>query len=536
MDKVIHLIRMQIGAILIDMLSIGNFGTKKSKESGYGGLVLFVIIMSGVSFMYSIMIAGGLEVFNSLEILPPLFMAFTSLTSLITTIFKVKGTIFGFRDYDMVMSLPISTAGIVASRVFFLYAINMVFAAIIMIPALLVYGVMAQPGILFVLNSIVTLFFIPLVPIILASVLGTVIAYVASKFRYRNFFQIVLSLLLFVGFMLLSINTGDTGQKIAQMSRILTEKINAYYPLAALYTKAVIHYDVTAMLSFIGISVLTFLLYTIGIGRCFKWLNTKMLTGITGMKFKMEELKTNSPFSALFRKEMKRFFTTPTYVLNTGFGVILLTLGAVALLFITSPLADLLNLHFKIEELLSMPQFAGMLGDFAPVAISFFMIMSSTTMASISLEGKQLWILKSLPVSIKTIFRAKIAFNLAIVSPILVDTVIISFALNYDLFQGLLILLMAVVYALFISMFGLLVNLKFPNFHWTSETIVVKQSAASMVCVFAGMGIVFVQYACVYVIPDKALAHLIWIGLVAAADFILYRMLHTYGMQRFLEL
>lgn len=536
MNKVIRLVRMQIGAILIDMLSIGNFGNKKSKAKGYEGIALFIMIMSGVSFMYSIMIAGGLKMFNSLEQLPSLFMAFTSLTSLITTIFKVKGTIFGFRDYDTVMSLPISTAGIVASRVFFLYTINMVFAAIIMIPALLVYGVMAQPGIFFALISIITLFFIPLIPIILASVLGTVIAYVASKFRYRNLFQIVLSLLLFIGIMLLSMNTGDTGQKIANMSRILTEKINASYPLAALYTQAVIHYDFMALLGFIGISVLAFLLYTLVIGRCFKWLNTKMLTGTTGTKFKMGELKTSSPFFALFRKEMKRFFTTPTYVLNTGFGVILLTLGAVALLFITSPQADLLNLHFKIEELLAMPQFAGVLGDFGPVFVSFFIIMSSTTMASISLEGKQLWILKSLPVSPRTIFLAKIAFNLAIVAPILIDVVIISMVLYFELLKGLIILLMVVVYSLFISMFGLLVNLKFPNFNWTSETIVVKQSAASMVCVFTGMGIIFVQYAGVYMIPDKTLAHIIWIGLMAVADVILYRVLHTYGMKRFLEL
>lgn len=536
MKKIIRLVRMQITAILIDMLSIGNSRNKNSKVTGYGGLALFIILMSGVSFMYSFMIANGLKMFNSLELLPSLFMAATSLVALVTTIFKVKGTIFGFRDYDMVMSLPVSTAGIVASRVFFLYAINMVFVAIIMIPALLVYGVMAKPGIFFFVISIITLFFIPLVPIILASALGTLIAYLASKFRYRNFFQILFSIIMFIGIMLLSSSTGGSSQKLANISRALTEQINASYPLAALYSKAVIRNDLVAMLLFIGISVLAFLLYTLVIAKCFKWLNSKMLTGTTGTKFKMRELKTSSPFFALFRKEIKRFFTTPVYVLNTGFGVVLLTLGALALLFVTSPLADLLNLHFQIEELLAMPQLAGMLGGFGPIFVSFFIIMSSTTMASISLEGKQLWILKSLPVSTKTIFHAKIAVNLAILAPILLDVLIISYVLKYELIQGIIILLMAVVYSIFISMFGLVVNLRFPNFNWTSETVVVKQSAASMISVFTGMGIIFVQYAIVFVIPDKTLAYFICIGLITVADCVLYRILQTYGVKRFLEL
>ncbi|NLP34047.1 MAG: hypothetical protein GX359_02510 [Clostridiales bacterium] len=535
MSKVFRLVSIQIGAVLTDMLSIGNSRNKKSKATGYGGLALFIVLMSGVSLMYCSMIASGLKMFNSLELLPVLVMAATSLVSLVTTIFKVKGTIFGFRDYDMVMSLPVSTAGMVASRVILLYAVNMVFTAIIMIPAMLVYGAVAKPGVIYVLISIITLFFIPLVPIVLASVLGTIVAYAASRFRYTNLFHILFSIVMFLGYLFLSMNMGDAGQEFADMSRALTEQVNSTYPLAPLYSKAVIHYDIVAMLMFIGISLLAFLLYTLVIGKCFKWLNSKMLTGSTRTKFKMGELKARSPFFAVYWKEMKRFFSTPIYVLNTGFGVILLTLGALALLFVTSPLADLLNLHFKIEEILSMPQFSGMLGSFGPLFVSFFIMMSSTTMASISLEGKNLWILKSLPVSTKTIFHAKIAVNLAILSPILLDIVIIGFVLNYDLIQGLIIILTTIVCSIFVSVYGLLVNLKFPNFDWTTETTVVKQSAAALVCVLTGMGIVGLQYLLIYLIPNTSLAYFIYIGLMAIVDCILYHKLMVYGTSRFRE-
>ncbi|HBY72672.1 MAG TPA: hypothetical protein DEG06_10575 [Lachnospiraceae bacterium] len=535
MKKVIQLVHIQIAAVLTDMLAIGNSRSKKSKAAGYGGLSIFIILMSFVSFVYCMMIAGGLKMFGSLELLPPLMMAVTSLVSLMTTVFKVKGTIFGFRDYDLVMSLPVSTRGIVASRVILLYAVNLVFAAIIMIPAMLVYGVMACPGILFFINSIVSLFFIPLVPIILASILGMVIAYAASRFRHTNLLNILFSVLIIIGIMVFSLGMGDSGQELVDFSRTMTRKVNTMYPLAGLYTNAVIQSDMVSLLGFIGISLLAFVLYSLLVGKCFKWMNSKMLTGASRTKFVMGDLKAQSPFHALYDKELKRFFATPVYVLNTGFGVILLTIGAIVLIFLKSPLAGLFHLKFDMEMLAS-PQLGSVFGGYGPLMVSFFICMSSTTMASISLEGKNLWILKSLPVSAKTIFHAKMAVNLTILAPVMLDIILISMVLQIPFRQGIILLLTAVVCSVFVSVFGLLINLRFPNFNWTSETIAVKQSAASMVCVFSGMGIVAVQFLLLFLGPNMTLTYLALIGIMGIADIILYRILLSYGTKRFCEL
>ena len=43
--------------------------------------------------------------------------------------------------------------------------------------------------------------------------------------------------------------------------------------------------------------------------------------------------------------------------------------------------------------------------------------LSSTTHASISLEGKSLWIVKSIPVKIRTIFLSKVLVNLTLLIP-----------------------------------------------------------------------------------------------------------------------
>lgn len=536
MKKVISLVRIQIAAVLTDMLALGNSRNKKSKAVGYGRLSIFIILMSFVSFLYCTMIAGGLKMFDSLELLLPLMMAVTSTVSLMTTIFKVKGTIFGFRDYDLVMSLPVSTREIVASRVSLLYVVNMVFTAIIMIPAMVVYGLMADPSILFFINSIISLFFIPMVPIILASILGTVIAYAASRFRHTNLLNILFSIMIFVGIMVFSLGMGDSGQELVNFSRTMTQKVNTMYPLAGLYTNAVIRKDMVSLLGFIGISLLAFFLYSFLIGRCFKWMNSKMLVGASRTKFVMGDLKACSPFSALYHKEIKRFFATPVYMLNTGFGVVLLTIGTIVLIFMKSPLAELFHLKLDMKQMLASPQFGEAFGGYGPLMVSFFIYMSSTTMASISLEGKNLWILKSLPVPAKTIFLAKIAVNLTILAPVLLDVILIGMVLQVPFYQGIVLLLTVVVCAFFVSIFGLLINLRFPNFNWTSETIAVKQSAASVVCVFTGMGVIALQYLLLFLQLDITLTYLVYIGIMGIADAVLYRILLSYGSKRFCEL
>ena len=59
-------------------------------------------------------------------------------------------------------------------------------------------------------------------------------------------------------------------------------------------------------------------------------------------------------------------------------------------------------------------------------------------------------------------------------------------------------------YGLFTAVWGLVANLHFPNFTWTSEVTVVKQSAATMLTVFAGMIFSMVPIGIVFAMPAAA--------------------------------
>jgi len=525
MNKVMRLVSIQFWAMFADILSFKSNKLKKSKII-YAGLVLFALFLGAMSFFYCFAIGSSLKMFDSIDILPPMMMAVTCLIVIVTTMNKVKGTIFGFKDYDMVMALPVSTSGIVASRLILLYAFNMVFVFIVMIPMMIAYGVLAKPSISFYLISSLLLFFIPLIPIIVASILGTAIAYAASKFRHSNLINVVVSFAFLIGFMVISTTTGDTEAELAKVSEMLIKKVNGIYPLASLYTKAVCEFDRKALLFFLAISVLVFLLFSFAIGKVFKKLNTSIVTSQARANYKMQKLKQATPIKALYIKELKRYFSSSVYVLNTGFGVVILTIGVIALCFI------------DLDKIIGEPQALAMISKSAPVMISFCAIMCCTTMASISLEGRSLWIIKSMPISAKQIFLAKIAVNLTIVFPVVIDSIILCFILKTGYLDSLFMILFPIACTVYVAVFGLLINLKLPNFTWTTETVVVKQSAATMIVVFTSMFIVGLPMIMIAIMPTVQPAYLLggYTALLILVTIGLYHSLMKWGADRFAKL
>ena len=140
-------------------------------------------------------------------------------------------------------------------------------------------------------------------------------------------------------------------------------------------------------------------------------MNTALTNHATKRNYKMQSLEISSPFMALYRKELKRYFSSTIYVMNTGFGVVLLL---IATIFIAIFGVE------NLDTLVGAPGISAMISFAAPFIISTMIAISCTTASAISLEGKNLWILKSSPIKTKTIFDSKIAVNLTILLPVVI--------------------------------------------------------------------------------------------------------------------
>lgn len=446
------------------------------------GALFLIVYFTGISYVYSDQVGKAFETVDALPLLPGLMMATASLVTLMTTIYKVNGTLFSFRDYDMIMALPVKTAIVVASRMMALYLLNIGFVLMVMVPAGVVYGLRAQPDPLFYGRFAVSLLVIPFVPIVAATAIGILIHLVSSKFRYKNLLNILLSTAAVLAFMAGSSSFNAEGVNIADITGALTGFINNLYPLAGFYVNGVVLGQTAAFLAYLLLSLAVFAAFAALVGYRFKRIHTRLTAATTRRRFIMgaHPQEGLTPLRALYARELRRYFASPIYVLNTAFGVILFTAMSVALMFFRPE---------SIGQLLEMPYFADYINRMAPLMASTFMALSSTTACSISLEGKALWIAKSAPVKAMTVFHSKLGVNLTMTLPaVLINGLLLMGALKTGPADSLLLLVLPAAYAVFVSLAGLVINLRYPLLDWMSETQPVKQSAATLITLLVGMG------------------------------------------------
>ncbi|WP_042197170.1 hypothetical protein [Paenibacillus camerounensis] len=493
-------------------------------------IVCGVLLAAVFSFGYSYAMAAAFEQIGRLDLLLAIMMAVTSVVAFFTTVYKAGGVLFSYKDYDLLMSLPVKTSHVVASRVLQLYVLNLFFTLIVMLPAGVVYALKVRPEAYYYLLFVPLLLSIPFIPIIAATVVGALISWVSSRFRASRMINLVLTLLFVVVLILGSFTLDGNQPELADLGTGLADMIFKLYPLAELYVDAISAYRVDAFLVFTLLSVLSFAVFCTVLGTRYKAIHTGLSTSRAGRKYTMQPLKASTAFQALYRKELRRYFSSSIYVLNTGIGMVLLFIMSVALLF-TSP--------EQLGQLADVPQLQQYLNTLAPIFVSFFVALSCTTSSSISLEGNHLWILRSSPVPKHIILLSKVAVNLTITVPVtVVSCVLLMISLGTEWLESLLLLVIPVIYACFSALTGVIVNLKLPKLEWTTEVQVVKQSAAVLVAMLLSFVSLLVPLALKFLLTGlDGKVIMLGIGVILAGLCAgMYRYLKNAGERLFLGL
>lgn len=513
------------------------FNIRKSKTLSKGLLTIIGLIMLVffffISGIYSYTTADMLEQMGALDLLPGLWITITSVIVLITSIYKVKGTLFSFSDYDMVMSLPVPTSSIVASRISVLYLYDLLFAIIIMLPANIIYGFLSGGTALYYLLSTLLMLFIPIVPVIIGTVIGLAVTIVSSKFRHSNFISLVLLIAVFVTYMIAVMSASSSPEATEQLMNLtnnMGKQVTRIYPLASFYMLAVTELAFLPAIKYLLISLFFLTVYCYVIGGGFKKLNTMIVSKQSRSNYKLQELNTSSITRSLYKREIKRFFASPMYVMNAAIGLIMLTVSSV-IMIVSGP--------EKLVEIISIPEIANQLALYIPIVILFCCCTNSSTASSISLEGKNLWIYQSLPLRPSQIFRGKILVSLTLSVPFIVlDTIIFGYQLKMNVFQILLTLLLPCAGACFMSYFGLMLNLWFPRFDWKSELEIAKQGLPAFISIFGGMVVGILPVVSIIVFPSLELKYVlvVYTAVLAIFSLIFRQYINTKGMKLFYSL
>ena len=242
----------------------------------------------------------------------------------------------------------------------------------------------------------------------------------------------------------------------------------------------------------------------------------------------------SSKLIALTKKEFKKYISTPVYMINTFFSIIMF----IGVVLLASFKFDIVINYLTTNggEQISISDIYEMIPKFFISLIIFTSCLTSITSSSISLEGSRINILKSLPVSTKTILKSKILNSILITIPFLIiGDIIAASSFKFSLIDITSSFLISIILPIFVAVFGLIVNLKYPKMNASSDTEIIKQSASSMISTLSGMVFATIIIAILFTIESKYIS-LIITFIIAILTFISYKVLIVYGDNRFKEI
>ena len=485
-------------------------GKRRSRAASVVLILAYVLLMVGI--------LGGVFTVLSMQLCAPLTEAgmgwfYFTLCSLIAVALGVFGSVFNTysglylaKDNDLLLSLPIPVRHILVARLLGVYLMGLMFSGVVLIPAIVVYFFTARLTAAAVFGCVLLLLLVTIFVLFLSCLLGWIVAKVSLKLKNRSFIAVFLSLV-FVGAYYFVYFKAQVWiqQLIANAAVYGTAVRGKAYPLYLL--GRVGEGDGLAMLLVSAVVLGLFALTCLVLTRSF--LRIATASGNTAKTVYREKAARVRPLSsALLRKEFKRFTSSPNYMLNCGFGLLFLPVAAVYLLLRGTTLFGVLDEIFVAHP--------GAVPVLLCAAICLIASMNDMAAPAVSLEGRSIWILQSLPVRPWQILRAKLSMQLLLTEiPAAICALCAAVILPACAADRLLVIGNTLLFVLLLALFGLFAGTKWANVTWTNEITPIKQSLSVMLALFGGW-IYAAAIALVYLLAGWRLGSTAYLILCAA--------------------
>ena len=517
------LLRSRLEALLSILTGAGR--TKKAQSRGklIGFAALMILSLVSLGTLFSQIFGTIGEAFLAFH-LGWLYFAMAAVMAfaimLVGNIFAAKAQLFEARDNDLLLSMPIRPIHILISRLFLLLVLAEVLALPVVIPTALFW-----PGKLTGMGwfSFIVVYFValPLLNLAVSALLGWLIHLAASRARNKSAITLVLSLGFMGLYMYFNFRMNSMLTSLAADPSGLERSLGSAAPLVWA-GRAVAEGSGSCLALLLAICLALFALSLVLLARTF--IRTATAKGGGAKRLYVERTATlHSPRSALLIHELRRLWASPAYLLNGALGSFFLLAAAVALLV-------------KGGDLVSSPTWAELAPLMRPLlllGLCFMAAMTFLTAPSISLEGKSLWLPKSLPVTSWEILQAKLRLHMLIgLPPLVLCSGILAWRLGYEGGMLALVLLLPLTFGVFSGLFGLFESLRHPNFNWINETQAVKSGASVLTTMFVGMGLVAAPAIVFLFLGDRITIEQLgcaMLALLLAASVLLYLWLRRKG-------
>lgn len=515
------------------------YDSKKNKKRSTVSTILFMLI-------YAVMmvgVLGGMFAYFSKGICGPfaavnmswLYFLIMSMVAVslgsFGSVFNTYSGLYMSKDNDLLLSMPVPVRTILIARLAGVYLLGLMYSAVVIVPAVIVYWVVAKCTVLNVIGSILLIVIISLIVLILSCILGWCVAKISRKLKNKSFITVLASLLFFAAYYFVFFKAQEVINKIMVNAVVYGENVkNKAYPVYMF--GRIGEGDISAMLIYtVVIVILCALIYRVLSGSFINIVTSN--NTVSKVRYKEKKSKMKNQFAAVLSKEFARFFASPSYMLNCGLGSLFLFVLGVVFIVKGHSLVVFADTIFQYKEAVRMVPL------FFAVAICATAAMNDIVVPSVSLEGKNLWVLRSLPVKTWDIFRAKLAVQFIFTGiPVLFCDICMLIVFRADIKPVTLIMLfiLPILYMVFMLLFGMLLGISFVNLTWTNETAPIKQSLNIFIAMFGGW-IFAIAVALVFIVKAYKIGLFMYVIIVdmvfVALSVMLYIWMKKIGVAKF---
>ncbi len=462
-----------------------NCKDKKKKGRIVGntiGMVILFIALIG----YCIAQCVGYGMYGLTDSIPVMCAIVVSTLGFVLTFLKTNGYLFNFKEYDMLMALPFKPGEVAMCKFFYMYIKSLPWYMSVSLSMMAAYGVYTEATFLTYVVWVILSFVLPLLPMVAATFIGFIIAKVGSGFKNKTMVQTVVTFIFIFAifglrfFIEKMFRTDKTAEVVQTVSEKTEQAGKIYFPVKW-FAGAVNDMNLLYILLLIVISIAVSAVVFMIVGRSYKKINSALKSHAASNSFVMGERKTRSVIGTLVFKEFRRMTGSTTCMTNALLGQVMCLIAGIAVIFVN--VDDLLE-----KILMGAPLTKEMLSPAIPFVVYFFVGMVATTAFTPSLEGKNYWILQSLPITKKTMYQGKMLYNMLLTVPFAVfATITFSISMGSSLLSSLLSIILVTLLCAFSTAWGCVCGVKHMRLDWENEVEVIKQGAAVAIYLFPNM-------------------------------------------------
>ena len=390
----------------------------------------------------------------------------------ILLVFGLLGGIFTFLAVKL--CTPLLTAGI---DWLYFALMGLLYSVVVVLPAVIVYWVIAGVTLPVVLGGLLMTLLISVFVLIISCVLGWMVAKISQKLKHKSLITVLVSLAVIGVYYFVYFKAQSLIQDLLANATVYGAQIKGTaYPVYLFGNIGVGDIRASVIVS-AAVAVLFFLMWVL-LSHSFLQIATS--TGkVIHREYREKHSRQRSIDAALVGREISRFTASPNYMHNCGLGTFLMPICAIVVLWKGSELFALLDALFaeKVDSVLLL----------LCVVLCGLASMNFMTAPSVSLEGKSLWLLQSLPVEPRRSFKVKIRMQLLLTGiPLLLCIGCTEAVYSMYCLQLIIIFLFGGSYVLLMALVGLFLGIKMPILTWTNEIMPIKQGGAVIITLLCG--------------------------------------------------